>query len=163
MVAVAVAACAARPAAEFAVAGESGAVARLAGTWEGTYASPMLGRAGSITLTFGEGQARGDVIMVPPGQTRPVGPASPSTRQSLPPGAPPPPPAAAVLAIDFVQAAGDSITGTMAPYHDPDCQCTVQATFTGRLDGDTIRGTFVSTRTLGDQRVAGTWEVRRRR
>ncbi len=156
-------ACATRPPAEFAVSGETGALARLAGEWTGTYSSPMLGRAGSITLTFGQGQARGDVVMVPPGQSRPVSPATPSTRQSLPPGAPPAPTGAAVLSIDFVQAAGDSITGTMAPYEDPDCQCTVQATFTGHLAGDVIRGRFISTRMLGDQRVTGTWEVRRRR
>ena len=159
-VALPLAACASRPPAEFPMSGEAGALARLAGEWAGSYSSPMLGRSGSIVLTFGEGQARGDVVMVPPGQTRPV---SPATRQGQPPGAPPPGPESAVLTIEFARAAGDSIVGTMAPYQDPDCQCTVQATFTGHLAGDAISGTFVSTRMAGDQRVRGTWEVRRRR
>jgi len=155
------AACASRPPAEFAVSGDPGAVARLSGEWAGTYSSPMLGRSGSISLTFAEGQARGDVVMVPPGQSHPVAPA-PAGRQSLPPGSPPPP-ENPVLTIQFVRATGDSIVGTMAPYQDPECQCTVQATFTGVLAGDAITGTFVSTRSVGGERVTGTWEVRRRR
>jgi len=153
------AACAASPPASFSVSGDAGALARLSGEWAGTYASPMLSRSGSIVLTFADGQARGDVIMVPPGQSRPVGPAG---RQALPPGATPAP-ESPVLTIEFARAAGDSIVGTMAPYQDPDCQCTVQATFTGHLSGDVITGTFVSSRTIGAQRVTGTWEVRRRR
>lgn len=158
-VALPLVACATRPPAQFQMSGETDAVARLAGEWAGSYTSPMLGRSGSIVLTFAEGQARGDVIMVPSGQAHPV---SPATRQTLPPGAPPTP-EAPVLTIDFARAAGDSIVGTMSPYQDPDCQCTVQATFTGHLSGDAITGTFVSSRMVGDQRVTGTWEVRRRR
>jgi len=152
-------ACTASPPASFPMTGDAGALARLSGEWAGTYASPMLSRSGSIVLTFAEGLARGDVIMVPPGQSRPV---SPAGRQAVPPGTAPAP-ESPVLTIEFAQATGDSLVGTMAPYQDPDCQCTVQTTFTGRLSGDVITGTFVSSRTIGGQRVAGTWEVRRRR
>ena len=47
-----------------------------------------------------------------------------------------------LLTIRLVRVQGDTVTGRMEPYTDPDCQCTVETTFRGVLRGDTISGTF---------------------
>jgi hypothetical protein len=165
LLAAALAGCAARQAAPFHVSGEAGAVARLAGQWTGSYDSPVLGRSGSIAFTFPDtgSTAHGDVVMMLPGQSTPLSPAPGVTPAGTTAGTAAPAPSGPVLTIDFAQARGDSITGTVTPYLDPDCSCSVRATFTGHIEGDTIRGTFVTTRMVGSQRVQGTWEVRRRR
>jgi hypothetical protein len=66
-----------------------------------------------------------------------------------------------VLSIAFVRISGGDVTGTLDPYTDPECQCTVQTTFTGKLRGNTIEGTFV-TRGPSAREQAGRWKVTRR-
>lgn len=54
-----------------------------------------------------------------------------------------------------------TVTGVLDAYRDPQCDCPVETTFTGRLNGDTIDGTFA---TRGSQLAAqqtGTWRVKR--
>jgi len=54
-----------------------------------------------------------------------------------------------------------TVTGVLDAYRDPQCDCPVETTFTGRVNGDTIDGTFV---TRGSQTAApqtGTWRVKR--
>ena len=152
------AACHSAPPAPIAISGDAASQNRLAGTWEGSYQSPVTGRAGSIvfTLVAGEDHAHGDVIMVPRGANRPLRPASmvgisamDSTQTSQ------------VLTIRFVRAAGDSVSGVLSPYVDPDCNCATNTTFRGRVEGNRIRGIFVANQGVGLS-AEGTWEVKRK-
>lgn len=136
----------------------AGPVASLAGEWRGSYESAETGRAGSIvfTLVGGEDHAHGDVIMIPRGLNAPLRPA-----HGFPSAAEPPMPSSQVLTIEFVQATGDSVFGSLAPYTDPECSCTVLTTFLGRLQGNTIEGTFTTRRARATMLIRGTWMVRR--
>ena len=150
-----IAACRSTPANPVPLAGDRASLARLAGEWAGSYENPAAARGGSIvfTLTAGEDRAHGDVVMVPRGTTQSLRPTQ--TGSATPGGRP------AVLTIDFVRMSGDSVSGTLASYHDPECQCSATATFRGRLDDNVIRGTFTTTQSQG-RSASGTWEVRRR-
>jgi hypothetical protein len=132
-----------------------GSYDHLAGRWRGSFENPAANRAGSIgfTLRAGEQQAYGDVVMIPSGHTRGFHPAhGPEVQESEA--------QAMVLTIDFVRAAGDSIVGTLAPYHDPECNCTAHTSFVGYVTGNTIRGTFTTRRNFGS--ISGTWSVEKR-
>jgi hypothetical protein len=67
-----------------------------------------------------------------------------------------------VLRIAFVRIAGGEVAGTLDPYTDPECKCTVQTTFTGTLRGNTIEGTFVTRGAELPREQAGRWKVTRR-
>jgi len=63
------------------------------------------------------------------------------------------------LTIRFVRIAAGRVSGAIAPYTDPDCQCMVSTTFDGTLNGDRIEGTY---RTTGSSlQTTGRWQVRR--
>jgi hypothetical protein len=147
--------CASTPAA-VPVEGAPADLSALAGDWEGEYSSQATGRLGSIVfkLVPGEGQARGDVLMIPRGSNEPYRPRS---------GGEGPAPAGGsqLLTIRFVRAEGGKVSGVLDPYWDPDCDCEVNTTFVGTIRGDTIEGTFTSER--GPGRVFGNWKVSRKR
>jgi hypothetical protein len=156
----ALAACAANPA-PVPLAGSPGDLAALAGEWRGEYettAGPR--RSGSILfrLSAGGDSASGDVLMmahpdrVQPQVLREGGdPWSASERS----------PQSQLLAITFVQASGGAVTGALAPYADPDCGCTLRTTFTGRLSGNTVDGTFTSLHIGSGEMTGGRWRVTR--
>ena len=104
----------------------------------------------------GEDQARGDVLMVAGGSTVPYGAAVTTGREQAHPGS-------QLLTIRFVNSAGGAVTGTLDPYHDPDCDCEVETTFSGKQQGDTIEGTFTSTSSRTAGRTGGRWKVTRKR
>jgi hypothetical protein len=137
------------------VVGSSGDVSALVGEWSGEYDGGSTGRSGSIVfvLRSAADTAHGDVMMVP----RASGGAAGNVQ-----GRPGPLQlrASQVLSIAFVRVAGGALSGTLAPYTDPECNCTVQTTFTGTLRGSTIEGTFV-TRGAGREQ-SGRWSVARR-
>ncbi len=118
----------------------------LAGRWVGEYSSEATGRTGSIVfeLKSGEKIARGDVLMVP--------------KDAKDPGVMP-----QVLNINFVNATGGVLQGTMDPYRDPACDCEVQTTFVGRPSGDTIEGTFTTTPGGNAPITTGRWKVARQK
>ena len=149
--------CASTPAA-VPVEGAAGALSALTGHWEGEYQSPATGRLGSIVfdLTAGEDHAHGDVLMIPRNATKPYGPAPREGNDSPSPGA-----TSQLLTIRFVKAEAGKVSGTLDPYWDPDCNCEVTTTFVGEVRGDSISGTFSSSRTAG--RVFGTWKVTRKK
>ena len=124
-----------------------------AGEWRGSYELPQLNRSGSIlfTLVQGEDHAHGDVLMVPAGGNAPLRPA-PRARDDERP-------ALQTLTIRFVRVRGDTVTGTLSPYLDPECQCTATASFRGVIHGDLIRGVFETRRPSGT--ASGTWSVQR--
>jgi hypothetical protein len=150
-------ACASKPT-PVTVAGDAGDLASLAGKWSGEYNSPVTGRSGSIVFNLSSSgtAASGDVVMVPrgygkalvrytPGATAPVQSSDNSQ----------------VLTIKLVRVSGDTVNGVLDAYRDPECDCPVETTFVGKLNGNTIDGTFT---TKGSQSVApqtGTWRVKR--
>jgi len=133
-------------------------VAALEGQWDGSYSSAATGRSGSIsfTLTATGDSAFGDVVMIPRGLGRPL---QAWNNAAAPADAAPPRPA--VLTINFVRVAAGHVTGTLAPYADPETGVQLFTAFDGLLRGDVIEGTYTtrSGRSLDSQ--TGEWKVTR--
>ncbi|HJP85015.1 MAG TPA: hypothetical protein VJ852_03450 [Gemmatimonadaceae bacterium] len=153
-------ACASKPT-PISVAGDSGDRASLAGKWVGEYSSSSTGRSGSIVFNLspsGEA-ANGDVVMIPRGYGRAlqpynVGNTAPGAGvQNTTPSQ--------VLTIKLVRVSGDTVSGVLDAYRDPECDCRVQTTFVGRLNGDVIEGTFTTTGRQAAGPQTGTWRVKR--
>jgi len=150
-------ACASKPT-PVTITGDVADRASLAGRWSGEYNSPVTGRSGSIVFNLSPSgdAANGDVVMIPRGYGKALvrydrGTMTPMQEVGN----------SQVLTIRLVRVAGDAVSGVLDAYRDPQCDCPVETTFTGRLNGDTIDGTF-STR--GPQSTApqtGTWRVKR--
>ena len=133
----------------------------LAGAWSGEYSSGgVLGRSGSImfTLVAGETQAHGDVMMTPlaPHPYGP-GPGINPSRWEEQIG-----PTSESLTIRFVRVDGNTVSGALDPYWDPDRGCWATTTFTGRLVETTIAGEFRTTFSARERSVEGRWRVTRR-
>jgi hypothetical protein len=128
----------------------------LVGSWNGEYSSDATGRSGSIIfkLSAGKDTAFGDVVMIPR--------ATASTQSTDRPQANTTPPSSEVLTIRFARVEGGTVTGTLNPYTDPGCGCTVQTTFVGRLtDSNTIEGTFTTAGSGLPGQQTGRWKVKR--
>ena len=152
-------ACSSAPPPLVPMVGAAGDVATLAGQWGGSYSSAATGRSGSISfaLKAGGDSAFGDVIMIPRGWGRPLqawnGQGSAGAE---------PRPRSAVLTINFVRVAGGRVTGTLAPYADPETGAQLVTTFAGQLTGDRIEGTY-TTRGGSAEAQTGQWQVTRRK
>lgn len=158
LVAVALA-CASKPT-PVTISGDPSDRASLAGKWSGEYQSPSTGRMGSIVfnLSASGDAANGDVVMIPRGygkallpfnQGTAAGAAMQNTNNSQ------------VLTIKLVRVSGETVSGVLDAYRDPQCDCPVETTFTGRLSGDTIEGTFTTRGTQANAPQTGTWRVKR--
>jgi hypothetical protein len=141
------------------VTGEATDLGRLAGEWGGEYEGKTSGRSGSIVfkLAAGADTAFGDVVMIPR-----------QRRESrLPVQDPsaglPTPRSVEVLRIAFVRALDGGLSGRLAPYRDPDCDCMLITRFEGRFRGDAIEGTYTSTPEGGGTPQGGTWKVSRKK
>ena len=152
---LATAACAVHPK-PLPVLGTAPDISALAGDWAGEYRSAETRRTGHITFTLAAGRdtAFGDVIMVPPVEEFPVHePGFPTIKMRAQPQ---------VLTIRFVRVEGDSISGQIAPYQDPECECRIATTFRGRLRGNRIDGDFVTRHTSRDDSMQkGVWWAKR--
>jgi hypothetical protein len=126
----------------------------LAGTWHGTYAGADSSGTVTFHLVAGEDHAHGAVLMTPSGAQHAY--AAPGDRTPLGPDAVVQP-----LSISLVVAHGTEVTGTLSPYRDQGRGCDARATFSGRLSGNAIRGTFVSTCAGGGPTHTGRWSVTR--
>ena len=126
-----------------AVEGNDLDVSLLAGRWEGTYEGTSSGRKGTVSLELSAGNrvAEGKVMM---------------NALNEPNNAP-------ALEIKFMQIGGRKLKGTIAPYNDPRCNCTIETEFTGTMSGDTISGTFASGQQGKEKQPAGTWTATRKR
>lgn len=141
--------------------GESRSLNALVGRWEGTYTNPANGRTGTIVLEFFSGgtEAHGDILMIPPGSTARK-PSAEETLRTMP----------RVLEINFIQAAGSTLSGTVGPYEDPDSHCNAHTAFQGTIRGDSIAGAF-RTECLDPQgkpdpnvpATTGSWNVSRKK
>ncbi len=153
-------ACASKPT-PITVAGDSADRVSLAGKWAGEYTSSATGRSGSIVFNLSPSgdTANGDVVMIPRGYGKPLVPYGVVTNsvgaatQSAP--------TSQVLTIRLVRVSGDTVSGVLDAYRDPECDCAVQTTFTGKLNGDTIDGTFTTSGRQTNSPQTGSWRVRR--
>jgi len=139
------------------VVGAESDISRLAGEWTGEYSSVETGRSGSILfkLSSGTDSATGDVVMSPqfaPGQ--PLGQSPPGQVPST---------TSQTLTINFVRVTGGQVSGSLAPYTDPSCNCPLYTTFIGRLKADTLEGTYTSRHDQGGYAQQGRWRVVRKR
>lgn len=131
----------------------------LSGHWSGSYTMSPSGRHGVIdfTLSAGDEQASGDVLMVADGTHVPYRPYPPNDPRQGPTNAP----YTQLLTIRFVRADRGKISGTIASYWDPDRNCQASATFLGEAQNRVIEGTFTSTCEDGVRQLRGTWRVTR--
>jgi hypothetical protein len=138
------------------VSGDATGVASLAGEWSGSYVGRESGRSGSIffRLSADADTAHGDVLMAPTGLEHPKSETERWTRPE-PSVAPP------LIAIRFVRAEDGIVHGQLDEYRDPTCGCRLKTTFTGRIRGDEIEGTFTTLHLGSGERHGGRWEVRR--
>lgn len=138
--------------------GRSADVAVLAGEWAGEYSSTESGRSGSISFTLraAADSAFGDVVMIPAGWGRPLAP----WRGEVAP-TPAPRPMTEVLTINFVRVEQGRVSGTLAPYADPQTGARLLTTFAGQLSGNTITGTY-TTRLPSGETQTGRWTVQRK-
>jgi hypothetical protein len=131
----------------------------LAGHWRGSYTIASRDRRGLIdfTLSAGDEEASGDVLMIAEGTRLPYRP--------YPPGDPRLAPVDALytqlLTIKFVRAEQGRVSGTIASYWDPDRSCQASAAFLGSAQPHVIDGTFTSTCEDGIRQLRGTWRVTR--
>ena len=127
----------------------------MAGDWSGDYFSGATGRTGSIrfSLNAEEGALYGTVLMFPQGKSSEMEPAN--RRSETPRGGQP-------LSIRFIMIEDGMVSGTLEPYKDPDCDCFLSTTFTGRVRGDVIQGSFVSHGGPGHGTQDGRWKVTRK-
>jgi hypothetical protein len=140
------------------VSGEAADRASLAGKWSGEYNSQVTGRTGSIVFNLSPAgdAATGDVVMIPKGYGRPLTRFERTTTTSMQNTD-----NSQVLTIKPVRVSGDTVSGVLDAYRDPQCDCAVETSFIGVLSGNTINGTFT---TRGSPSIApqtGTWRVKR--
>ena len=148
------------PAPSIPLGGESRSLNALVGRWEGTYTNPANGRTGTVVLEFlSDKEAHGDILMIPPGSTDRK-PSAEETLRTMP----------RVLEINFIQAEGDELSGTVGPYEDPDSHCSAHTAFQGKLRGDTIEGSFrtecLDSHGKADPNIpttTGSWKVSRKK
>ncbi len=133
----------------------------LVGDWAGSYAYEQgEWRSGSIAFVLGAAgdTARGDVLMmVPPDPTIPASDATSQWVQVQPAN-----PVGQVLSISFIRAAGGAVMGELDPYVDPACRCVLITRFAGRVEGETVVGSFTSRRADTGEVRTGRWKVSRR-
>jgi hypothetical protein len=66
------------------------------------------------------------------------------------------------LTVSFVRVQGNEVSGTLAPYRDPECGCALLTRFVGWLRGDTISGTNFSSHERSEAEAHGRWQVVRK-
>jgi hypothetical protein len=122
----------------------------MVGSWIGTYASDAGDRSGTIQFELEKDveTASGRVVMYF-GEIDPSRPAEQQDVRSL------------RLAISFIQLGSGYVSGRLTPYLDPTCECMIETLFQGKLEGDTIEGTFSSHGVNEDLHRVGTWSVNR--
>jgi hypothetical protein len=133
------------------VVGASVEISRLAGEWYGEYSSVESGRSGGIVfkLVAGSDTATGDVFMTPQWLTRQGNVAQTAPQPTTTPA----------LTIRFVRVAGGQVSGSLAPYTDPNCGCTLHTTFVGRLQADTLEGAYSSLHEQTRETQKGRWRA----
>lgn len=130
----------------------------LEGEWWGQYWSADTGRSGRIRLSLEAeaDRAYGDVLMLAADREENRGSTSRVDSMAAP---------SETLTIEFVRvdAETETVSGTLDPYLDPQCDCMVQTTFTGIVSSDAIEGTFVTKAGAAYGTKSGRWKVERQK
>lgn len=153
---LALAACKSAPLAVPVVAAPSD-LRTLSGRWEGEYDSKERnGRSGTIYFDLKEGRdtANGYVVMTFRRPREPAPPMRPRVQAA-------PPMQSEPLSITFIRARNGLVTGELDRYTDPDCGCRLQTTFSGRIKGNVVSGTFVTRHIDTGTIVRGGWSARK--
>ena len=139
------------------LAGDAADLGLLDGSWVGSYQSPESGRSGEIAFSFEaeRGEASGYVLMKPAKKPVPFGYMGDWGAEQRAAGD-------VRLTIDLVEVEGSSVQGRLNRYTDPDCGCSLCTRFEGRVEGDSIRGTFTTLHLDSGREEAGEWAVGRR-
>ena len=137
------------------VAGVHTEVDQLMGEWDGSYSSNESRRSGTIffQITAHGDSAYGDVLMPVAAGTvgpRPVDMLAGHEQHVR---------STELLSIRFVRVAGGAVQGELEPYIAPDCDCVARTIFYGKVEGNEISGTYLTTTDRGTQR--GEWRVRK--
>lgn len=138
------------------LAGVPAEVAKLAGDWQGEYTSDDSRRSGNITfrITARGDSAYGDVQMFVPGyNTFPLPWDQPAAHLQHARSS-------EYLGIHFVAIGNGEVRGELEPYTSPDCDCIVHTQFTGRVNGNEIRGRYLTKGNAVSDRV-GRWVMQR--
>lgn len=135
------------------VGGDRVTLGYLAGEWAGSFYSADADRGGSLffRLRAGADTAFGDILMTPTREFH-----DPDELE-MPRGLEAPP----ILNVSFVMAAGDEVYGSLDPYADPDCGCTLDTRFAGRITATGIEGTYTMRHVDSGIMHRGTWSARR--
>lgn len=148
------AACASTPEA-IPLSGAPADIQALEGEWIGEYHSyEASGRNGTILFRLQAGQdtARGDVLMHITGrETADIIPFTTDPWADVSPDQ--------VLTVTFVRAAAGTVFGQLDPYNDPVCGCELRTTFSGKVKGNLIEGTYTSDHVNGGDQTTGRWRV----
>jgi hypothetical protein len=142
------------------IVADVGSTALLVGSWSGEYFSTETGRRGSISfdLESEKDTAYCDVTMAPFVGNARVGPVI----HSDVPVAPSQKAINEPLKIRFIRLGNQQISGTLEPYTDPDCGCTVTTTFVGSFaTGNRIEGTYTTVGHGLHLPTRGQWSVKR--
>ena len=130
----------------------------LVGQWRGNFISSRPGRSGTIafTLRAGESAASGGVVLF----QKPDSLLTPEERELMANV-----PERTVLKIHFLRKEGGSVNGSLDPYRDPECDCTVTSTFQGVFTNPTtIEGEYTTVRAKpGTDIIRGRWRVTRQK
>ena len=115
-------------------------LAAVCGEWEGEYRDASSTRAGSIgfSLEAGSDTALADVLMMSTGRDRPFMPQVDRYRDDQRRESP------RRLTISFVRIDQSRVQGRLEPYYDPECDCTVETVFVGKLSDKVLEGTYKS-------------------
>jgi hypothetical protein len=121
------------------VKGKDTEVFRMRGEWLGEYTNDAAGRTGALrfNLRAGRQTADGEITMkLASGESR-------------------------TLKVAYLKVDGDQLHGKVDQYMDPDCKCTVEAEFSGTVEGDSVDGTFTVKLVASGQELPGSWHAER--
>lgn len=154
MLAAAVAACSSTPQ-PIPLSTAQADIQALEGEWIGEYHSyDETDRSGTLLFRLEAGQdtVRGDVLMHLAGrETAAVIPFTTDPWANVAQDQ--------LLTVTFVRAAGGTVFGELDVYHDPLCGCEIRTTFTGRVAGNLLEGSYTSVHVNGADEMVGAWRV----
>jgi len=157
-----VAGCSRRPAPETAppvrVEGRRADRRSLEGSWRGEFHNEHTGRGGTIRFTLAPGQDTVYARVLLPGVASATGCDDPLSQVTSAGGT-----GELVLRLAWLSVEAGSVGGWLAPYHDPEAGCVIDAWFEGLAWKDRIEGSYFARAADGRAIRIGRWEVSRER
>jgi hypothetical protein len=123
------------------VRGDTTEVQTLIGHWEGSFKATDSDRHGTVVFDLAAGRHTGE------GKVTLFTDTSESAKQSL--------------RIKFVEVADGTVSGKIARYTDPSCNCAVDTQFSGLVSGDSISGEYKMSAVESATELRGNWTAER--